>query len=241
MCIRLETYSTRCTIKLDVAILRCNDVDCRSNLTIDSGLRTFRVDIQRTERKELDDFCRSCRMLRIVRDNPISYHLNEEFQRLRAEEVLSAAYSTKVIIDRLFRRLGKTPARRMAEIPDTLDGTVDGPSADPSVVSMMRFPMPQEIIQQTTFKILTRDLPNPNGDANLIFVNSIPTVDIKSLDEEDRTCYICLQHYGETAGEADQELPVRLPGCNHCFGYSCLLTTLRRGYTSCPLCRRPLT
>ena len=72
------------------------------------------------------------------------------------------------------------------------------------------------------------------------FIDSLPKVEISSLDEEDRTCSICYDEYGVARPEAEEpaEDPVKMP-CGHVFGKLCITTWLEE-HCTCPACRHKL-
>ena len=270
MCIKKETRHTRCgSCDSDITIVPCNDIYCRSDLIIDIGLRAFRVDLRRTDRAEVNDFCRTCRINKIFRDSPRSYHLNQEFQTLQAEEVLAAAYTSQLVVNRIVHRAQGEAARHVATALVRFNGRVNNPQTALLIQNTMWLLERQEELRWVAFQHMTETLPNTNGEANSILVGSAPRinfnslanqredprgdanvrlvdsfarVDINSLNEEDRTCYICQRRYGETPEETEPpENPVRLP-CRHghVFGYDCMITCLNEGHNSCPLCRTRL-
>ncbi|KAI9794195.1 MAG: hypothetical protein M1816_006120 [Peltula sp. TS41687] len=62
-------------------------------------------------------------------------------------------------------------------------------------------------------------------------------VEIETLDEEDRSCSICMEPFGEPEPtEGKIEYPVRMP-CGHVYGLTCLKTWLKE-HCTCPSCRR---
>jgi Ring finger domain len=70
-------------------------------------------------------------------------------------------------------------------------------------------------------------------------INGLQDVPIDSLPEEDRTCNICMDPFGEMEPiNGTSETPVRLP-CGHVFGYICIKTWLKE-HCTCPTCRRKL-
>ena len=79
--------------------------------------------------------------------------------------------------------------------------------------------------------------------------NQLPSVDIESLDKDDKNCGICRVEYSSSSSASDQqedpiETPVRLP-CGHVFGTQCLKEWLNPDAAhvnnkTCPTCRHHL-
>ncbi|KUJ23278.1 uncharacterized protein LY89DRAFT_728040 [Mollisia scopiformis] len=63
-------------------------------------------------------------------------------------------------------------------------------------------------------------------------------IEIESLEEDNRECFICLDQYGQReAPDEDPEAAVKLP-CGHCFGDACIGITFKQLEWKCPFCRR---
>jgi len=92
---------------------------------------------------------------------------------------------------------------------------------------------------------IATDLPDRNAEVPpaLAFVNSLISLELDDLPDEDQNCPICQERYRE--GEFE-EMPLELPGCGHVVGKDCLLawlstfSSLKDGmlHNSCPHCRR---
>lgn len=68
---------------------------------------------------------------------------------------------------------------------------------------------------------------------------SIEKVEIKDLDEKDRSCIICYNDFGVENPEGLVEQPMRLPTCKHVFGDKCIKKWFEDSDT-CPYCRNKL-
>ncbi|KAL8370132.1 hypothetical protein RB595_000488 [Gaeumannomyces hyphopodioides] len=65
---------------------------------------------------------------------------------------------------------------------------------------------------------------------------SLQSVDIDSLQENERTCVICYNEFGVPNPEGINEAPLRLPKCKHVFGDHCIKKWFEES-DSCPYCR----
>ena len=81
--------------------------------------------------------------------------------------------------------------------------------------------------------------------------NRLPTVDIETLNEDDKNCSICREEYSSSSSTKDPqqedrvEKPISLP-CGHFFGDQCLKEWLAPapegfGNNTCPTCRSQLS
>ncbi|KAG6306736.1 hypothetical protein E4U45_006512 [Claviceps purpurea] len=68
-------------------------------------------------------------------------------------------------------------------------------------------------------------------------LQSLETVEVCSLAENEKTCVICYNDYGVASPEGVVEAPTRLPLCKHIFGDVCIKKWLGDS-DSCPYCRR---
>ncbi|KAG6114398.1 hypothetical protein E4U31_004958 [Claviceps sp. LM219 group G6] len=68
-------------------------------------------------------------------------------------------------------------------------------------------------------------------------LQSLETVEMCSLAENEKTCVICYNDYGAASPEGVVEAPTRLPLCKHIFGDLCIKKWLGDS-DSCPYCRR---
>ncbi|KAG6023565.1 hypothetical protein E4U40_003882 [Claviceps sp. LM458 group G5] len=68
-------------------------------------------------------------------------------------------------------------------------------------------------------------------------LQSLETVEMCSLAENEKTCVICYNDYGVASPEGAVEVPTRLPLCKHIFGNLCIKKWLGDS-DSCPYCRR---
>ncbi|KAI9770254.1 MAG: hypothetical protein M1840_003412 [Geoglossum simile] len=111
-------------------------------------------------------------------------------------------------------------------------------STDPQFVShVAHIPGAREQILRDNFT--SRRPARAFERATVKAISGLQDVPIYSLSEEDRTCSICMDPFGETEPiNGTSENPVRLP-CGHVFGYICIKTWLRE-HCTCPTCRRKL-
>lgn len=70
-------------------------------------------------------------------------------------------------------------------------------------------------------------------------VQSLESVEISSLPENEKACVICYNDYGVESPEGINEAPLRLPPCRHIFGDHCIRKWLDES-DSCPYCRAKL-
>ena len=54
---------------------------------------------------------------------------------------------------------------------------------------------------------------------------------------EDQTCTICQENYMKGP---NPELALKLPGCGHVFGVSCISAWINGKKNTCPMCRKPI-
>ncbi|CAH0049933.1 unnamed protein product [Clonostachys solani] len=65
---------------------------------------------------------------------------------------------------------------------------------------------------------------------------SLEEVEISELPEDERTCIICYNDFGDECPEGHAETPRRLPKCKHVFGDRCIKKWLEES-DNCPYCR----
>ncbi|CAH0028687.1 unnamed protein product [Clonostachys rhizophaga] len=65
---------------------------------------------------------------------------------------------------------------------------------------------------------------------------SLEEVEISELPEDERTCIICYNDFGDESPEGHAETPRRLPECKHVFGDRCIKKWLHQS-ENCPYCR----
>ncbi|KAH0544490.1 hypothetical protein FGG08_001388 [Glutinoglossum americanum] len=109
-------------------------------------------------------------------------------------------------------------------------------NADPLYVAHM--PDAREQTQRNSYP-LRRPAARAFERATVKAISGLQDVPIDSLSEEDRTCSICMDPFGEvepTSGTC--ETPLKLP-CGHIFGSACIRTWLKE-HCTCPACRRKL-
>jgi hypothetical protein len=70
-------------------------------------------------------------------------------------------------------------------------------------------------------------------------LQSLQSVELADLEENEKSCSICYNDFGAETPEGTIEKPVRLPKCMHVFGEGCLKTWLSDSDT-CPYCRDKL-
>lgn len=67
-------------------------------------------------------------------------------------------------------------------------------------------------------------------------IESLQSVEISGLSENERTCVICYNDFGVENPEGINEAPLRLPKCKHVFGDHCIKKWFEES-DSCPYCR----
>ncbi|QUC18349.1 uncharacterized protein UV8b_02590 [Ustilaginoidea virens] len=70
-------------------------------------------------------------------------------------------------------------------------------------------------------------------------LQSLESVDISDLPNDEKICVICYNAYGVASPEGVNEAPLRLPACKHVFGDHCIKKWLEDS-DSCPYCRNKL-
>ncbi|CAG9970777.1 unnamed protein product [Clonostachys byssicola] len=65
---------------------------------------------------------------------------------------------------------------------------------------------------------------------------SLEEVEISELPEDEKTCIICYNDFGDESPEGHAETPRRLPECKHVFGDRCIRKWLQQS-ENCPYCR----
>ncbi|KJZ77882.1 hypothetical protein HIM_02519 [Hirsutella minnesotensis 3608] len=75
--------------------------------------------------------------------------------------------------------------------------------------------------------------------ASRVALQSLQSVEISKLSENERTCVICYNDYGVESPEGINEAPIRLPKCKHIFGDHCIKKWFEDS-DSCPYCRDKL-
>ncbi|KAG5976554.1 hypothetical protein E4U58_002206 [Claviceps cyperi] len=101
---------------------------------------------------------------------------------------------------------------------------------------------PNFSVRQTE-EVITRQLQAIRGAtsrklvASKAALQSLETVEMCSLAENEKTCVICYNDYGVASPEGVVEEPTRLPLCKHIFGDLCIKKWLGDS-DSCPYCRR---
>ncbi|KAK2590084.1 hypothetical protein QQS21_012237 [Conoideocrella luteorostrata] len=70
-------------------------------------------------------------------------------------------------------------------------------------------------------------------------IQSLQSIDVSALPENEKTCVICYNDYGVASPEGVNEAPLRIPSCKHIFGDHCIKKWLEDS-DSCPYCRSKL-
>ncbi|VUC33894.1 unnamed protein product [Clonostachys rosea] len=83
-----------------------------------------------------------------------------------------------------------------------------------------------------TYMDIASTKPPPSKRALL----SLEEVEISELPEDERTCIICYNDFGDECPEGHAETPRRLPKCKHIFGDRCIKKWLEES-DNCPYCR----
>ncbi|KAF4510775.1 hypothetical protein G6O67_002641 [Ophiocordyceps sinensis] len=75
--------------------------------------------------------------------------------------------------------------------------------------------------------------------ASRVALQSLQSVDVNDLPDNEKMCVICYNDFGDRSTEGINEAPLRLPKCKHVFGDHCIRKWLENS-DSCPYCRDKL-
>jgi hypothetical protein len=89
-------------------------------------------------------------------------------------------------------------------------------------------------IDDLTLRRIPSSLPQFDATA---FVDSLSSISIDSIEPEDMRCPHCWCDFGTSGDGLQNNDPVKTP-CGHMIGKDCLLESLKKTNTRCPVCRQ---